>query len=278
MSLFPGRVLLINRDAILAPQDVGRSRNGSGRGNPSQNSVTVEIGMNPWSIILPSVAAGAGLCAWGAMHPAAQLFGPTVRRTGRDSALAVTFDDGPNPAVTPRLLDLLDQYQVRATFFLIGKHVRACPELASEIASRGHTIGNHTDTHPNLVWLSRPRIKDELDRCQEAIERATGRRTACMRPPYGFRGPFLDSALRQAGLSQVVMWSVSAYDWVPQPSERVVERLRRVRGRDIVLLHDGAPHALGGDRHHTVAALEFWLPRWKGAGLDFVTLDRIVAT
>ena len=231
--------------------------------------------MNPWSLILPSVAAGAGLCAWGAMHPAAQLFGPTVRRTGRESALALTFDDGPNPAVTPRLLDLLDQHRVRATFFLIGKHVRACPELAGEIAARGHTIGNHTDSHPNLVWLPQGRIKDELHRCQESIEQATGRGTVLMRPPYGFRGPFLDSAVRRAGLKHVVMWSASAHDWVPQPSEPVIERLRRVRGADIVLLHDGDPHALGGDRQHTIAALEFWLRRWKDAGLDFITLDTI---
>ena len=229
--------------------------------------------MNPLSIALPGLAAGAGLCAWGAFHPAAQLYGATLRRTGHDASVALTFDDGPNPAVTPELLDLLERYRARATFFLIGKHVRACPALASEIAARGHTLGNHTDTHPNLLWLSRRRIATELNHCQESIEKAAGRRAAWMRPPYGFRGPQLDGVVRHAGFRGVVMWSVMAFDWKPQPASRVIQRLRRVRGGDIVVLHDGDHRALGGDRQHIVGALQFWLPRWRDLGLEFVTLD-----
>jgi len=231
--------------------------------------------VNAWEIVLPAVGAGAGLCAWGALHPASQLFGPTIRRIRHDAQLALTFDDGPNPAVTPHLLDLLDRYQARATFFLIGRYVRACPGLAAESAARGHVLGNHTDTHPSLVWLSAGRIAEELNRCQEAIEQATGRRARWMRPPYGFRGPQLWSAVRQAGLEGVAMWSVTGRDWKMQPASRVVERLRRVRAGDIVLLHDGDPRALEGNRRHTLAALEACLPRWKDAGLEFVTLERI---
>jgi peptidoglycan/xylan/chitin deacetylase (PgdA/CDA1 family) len=220
---------------------------------------------------------GAGLAAWGAFHPASQLFGPTLRLTGRKGAIALTFDDGPNPAATPQLLDLLDRNGVRATFFLIGKHVRACPQLAANIAARGHVLGNHTETHPHLTWLSTQGSETELQRCQEAIEQATGRAPQWMRPPYGSRGPQTASAVRQAGLRGVVMWSVWAWDWRPQPPQRVIERLRKVRGGDIVVLHDGAPEELGADRSHTVAALEHWLPRWKDAGLEFVTLDEIAA-
>ena len=242
--------------------------------------------MTFWHLALPGVAATAGVAAWGALHPASQLFGPTIRRipqerpgrTGRagfGSTVALTFDDGPNPAVTPQLLKLLDQYGVRASFFLIGQYVRACPALAAEIAGCGHTLGNHTDTHPSLLWLSRRGIAEELNRCQEAIERATGYRAAWMRPPYGFRGPQLAGAVRQAGIGSVVMWSISAVDWKPQLPSAVVKRLRAVSGGDIVLLHDGDSHALGGDRSHTLAALEFWLPRWKDAGLRFVSLDAI---
>lgn len=223
-----------------------------------------------------ALSTGAGLAAWGAFHPASQLFGPTIRRTGRSTAIAVTFDDGPNPAITPQLLDLLDQHGVRATFFLIGKHVRACPELAAEIAARGHVLANHTDTHPHLTWVSTRNSVEELQRCQEAIERATGHVCRWMRPPYGSRGPQSAGAVRAAGLRGVVMWSVLAWDWTPQPPERVIGRLRKVRGGDIVVLHDGAPEGLGADRAHNLAALEYWLPRWKGAGLEFVTLDEIV--
>src|SRR5690242_5558762 len=97
--------------------------------------------------VTPAVLAisfSTGMSAWGACHPRSQLFGRTRCDTGRDGTLALTFDDGPNPAVTPRLLDLLDRYDARATFFLIGRHVRACPALAADVAARGHAIGNHT--------------------------------------------------------------------------------------------------------------------------------------
>jgi peptidoglycan/xylan/chitin deacetylase (PgdA/CDA1 family) len=189
--------------------------------------------------------------------------------------MALTFDDGPNPAVTPRLLDLLSRHNVRANFFLIGKFVRACPALTAEIAARGHAIGNHTETHPNLVWLSPRRIAEELERCSEAIAAATGREARWMRPPYGFRGPQLAAVIRRLGGAGVMMWSAMARDWKPQPAEPVIERLRRARGGDIVLLHDGDHRRLGGDRQHTVAALEFWLPRWKDAGIRLVALDAV---
>ncbi|MGH9560957.1 MAG: polysaccharide deacetylase family protein, partial [Terracidiphilus sp.] len=120
------------------------------------------------------LAAAAGVFAWGAVAPSSQLFGPTVRHTGDASAVALTFDDGPNPAITPGLLNLLARHDVRATFFLIGEKVRAFPELAKEIAERGHSIGNHTDTHPQLTFLSPRRIREELLRCNDAVVAATG--------------------------------------------------------------------------------------------------------
>jgi peptidoglycan/xylan/chitin deacetylase (PgdA/CDA1 family) len=223
----------------------------------------------PAVLVIPVVA---GICAWSAYHPSSQLFGPTRRKTERGRTLALTFDDGPNPAVTPRLLDLLDRYDARATFFLIGRHVRACPELAAEIALRGHTLGNHTDTHPNLFWLSRTQILGELRRCAASILEATGQRTTIMRPPYGVRAPQVHAAAREARLDPPIMWSKTARDWVPQPVARLTQRLAAVRAGDIVLLHDGFHRALGGDRQQTVHALEHWLPRWKAQGLDFVSV------
>ncbi len=231
--------------------------------------------MNDWFLTFPLVAGG-GLTAWAAAHPAAQLFGRTLCRTGRDSAIAVTFDDGPNPAITPRLLDLLDRHDVRATFFLIGRFVRETPQLAREIAARGHTLGNHTETHPNLFWLSSRQIRAELERCQEAIGSAAGRQPAWLRPPFGLRGPQLDSVAQQLGFGPMVMWRVIAYDWRPQPAANVIRRLSRVRGGDIVVLHDGGHRGLGADRRHSIEALEHWLPRWRDAGLEFVTIDQVV--
>src|SRR5215831_19049501 len=119
------------------------------------------LSMTPWTLLAP-IAAAAGVSAWGTFHPRSQLFGPVVRTAGDNCAL--TFDDGPNPAVTPRLLALLDKYQVPATFFLLGKYVREHPSLAAEIAARQHAIGNHTFSHPSLVFYSRSRIIEELQR------------------------------------------------------------------------------------------------------------------
>ncbi|HXQ25203.1 MAG TPA: polysaccharide deacetylase family protein [Candidatus Acidoferrales bacterium] len=230
---------------------------------------------------IPALAAAGGACvvggtlSWATVAPSSQLFGPTIRRTGDKSAVALTFDDGPNPAVTPALLDLLERQSINATFFLIGRHVRAFPALANEIGARGHVIGNHTETHPRLAFLPPARIADQLNRCDEAIEATTGKKPRWMRPPFGFRGPQLGGVVRKHGSAGVVMWSVWARDWKPQPPEPVIQRLRRVGGGDIVLLHDGDHRVLGGDRRHTVAALEHWLPRWKDAGIRFVTLDEI---
>jgi len=229
--------------------------------------------MTAWMAPLGVAAAGAGLFAWGACHPASQLFGPTTRHVATGT-VALTFDDGPNPAMTPRLLDLLERHGARATFFLIGRFVEAEPGLAAEIAARGHLIGNHTATHPSLVWRSPGRIAGELTRCQEAIERATGRRPAWLRPPYGFRGPHLQRIARRAGLGRIAMWSVTGYDWTPQPPDRLIGRLGRVRGGDIVLLHDGWHGGLGADRRHTVEALAHWLPRWVDQGLRLAAVER----
>ena len=241
--------------------------------------------MNPFPLVAAAGAFGAaGVVAWGAVSPSSELFGPTVRHTVSANQLALTFDDGPNPSVTPQLLELLDRHSVRAAFFLIGRFVRACPELASEIVARGHQIGNHTETHPNLFLQRRAGIRDELMRCQEAIASATrSDPPRWMRPPFGYRNPFLDGEAHRAGFQGVVMWSRLCGDWKPQAPEKLVARLAHVahpvqqrkagRHGEIVVLHDGDYHFLGGQRLHVVAALEYWLPRWRDGGIEFVTIE-----
>src|SRR4029077_18485154 len=107
--------------------------------------------MNPWIVAAPAIltTAAAGLGAYGAAYPRSQLFGRTVCRTNSPPKLALTLDDGPNPKITPKLLDLLDRLKARATFFIIGKHARECPDLLKETDSRGHVIGNQNDPHPD---------------------------------------------------------------------------------------------------------------------------------
>jgi len=241
--------------------------------------------LNSLPIMVPAIAAAAtsGIAAWGVVAPSSELFGPTVRHTDSARKIALTFDDGPNPAVTPRLLDLLDRHSARATFFLIGKFVRECPGLAQEISVRGHLLGNHTDTHANLFFQSPAGIRHELSQCQAAIATAIhADPPRWMRPPYGYRSPWLSREVRSAGMQGVVMWSRICWDWRPQPPDRLIARLARVArpGRpkgDIVVLHDGDHRALGGDRHHVVAALEHWIPRWRDAGIEFVTIESSAA-
>jgi peptidoglycan-N-acetylglucosamine deacetylase len=230
-------------------------------------------------IVGTGAAVVARILTWGAVALSSELFGSTLRHTPSSREIALTFDDGPNPAVTPQLLELFELYSVRATFFLIGKFAHSCPELVKEISMRGHLIGNHSYTHRNLFIRSPAGIREELSRCQDAIAAAAqAEPPRWMRPPYGFRSPLLQGECRRAGIRGIVMWSKICSDWKPRPPRQLIEklsgvaRLDRPHG-DIVVLHDGDHHALGGDRHHVVAALEHWLPRWRDAGMEFVTIE-----
>jgi len=235
------------------------------------------------------ITAAAGLTAYGAVNPASQLFGATIRHTASARDLAITFDDGPNPAMTPKLLDLLQRYQARATFFLIGRYVRECPDLVREISARGHTIGCHTDTHPNLLFAGPRRIHDEVFRGSDAIVSATATLPKWFRPPWGFRSPWLAAATRELNL-RVVMWSLLPSDWRAPSAAWLIDRMQPIGTRaaanaknatgagDILCLHDGYHARQNGDRAHTLAALEYCLPRWRDLGLKFATIDEAVST
>jgi peptidoglycan-N-acetylglucosamine deacetylase len=244
--------------------------------------------MNPALIGVPAAAAlASGITTYAAVHPRAQLFGATIRSTAAPLQLALTFDDGPNPAVTPLLLDLLDKYNARATFFMIGRFVRECPELTKEVAVRGHLIGNHTQTHPNLFWLSSRAIRSELQQCQSALQDTIGAAAKVFRPPYGLRNPWVVSTARELAM-QTVMWTLLPGDWREKPAEWLTVRMRPIAKRaqhmanrtsgDVLCLHDGAHRQLNGDRIRTLKALEYWLPRWRDLGLKFVTIAEAVNT
>jgi len=244
--------------------------------------------MDPWSIAIPGTAALVGsIVGYGAANSRSQIFGPTIFCTPLPNNLAITFDDGPNPAATPKLLDLLNRYQAKATFFVIGKFVRECTELTREIASRGHLIGNHTHTHPNLFWRGPETVRTELHSCQEAIFDATGQRAEFFRPPYGFRNPWVVAIAHACGM-RTVMWTLIPGDWKSKSAEWLSGRMRPIAAHarastsrpngDVLCLHDGAHRALGGDRSHTLAALEYWLPRWRDLGLKFVTISEAAQT
>src|SRR5258707_13454435 len=130
--------------------------------------------MNSLFIAVPGTVTALGAAAYGAAHPRSQLFGRTICRTNFARNLALTFDDGPNPSMTPKLLDLLDRHNAKATFFLIGRYVRECPELVQETVAPGHLVGNHTETHPNLFLATRRQIRIAARLCLDAISDALG--------------------------------------------------------------------------------------------------------
>ncbi|MBI2678034.1 MAG: polysaccharide deacetylase family protein [Candidatus Koribacter versatilis] len=229
-------------------------------------------------IIAGVAAAGAagGVFAYGAAAAKSQLFGTTFfGAPGASKQIALTYDDGPNDPWTGKLLDVLDKHSVRATFFLIGKYVEMRPEIARAVAQRGHVVGNHTFSHPNLIFTSQNALRGELERTEAVITQAIGQHSRLFRPPFGARRPATLRVARAIGL-EPILWSVKCWDWTAPSADYIVEKARqRIRGGDVVLLHDGGHVAFGAGRGHTVEASDELIRRYKGEGYEFVTVPEM---
>ena len=190
--------------------------------------------------------------------------------------IALTFDDGPNDPHTFHLLDVLAKYKVRATFFFIGRYVRQRPDIVREVAARGHVIGNHTFTHPLLIFEPAGGIRRELLQCRDAITEAIGDHSNLFRPPWGGRRPGVFGLVRRLGL-EPIMWNVTGYDWNAPSTDYIEQKVtRRIRGGDVVLLHDGSHAAFGGDRSKTVQVVDRIIPRYQAQGYEFVTVPEMM--
>ena len=229
-----------------------------------------------WPYITLASAAAASYAGYATMAPTSQLYGRTLTRGSDPRQMALTFDDGPNDPHTMHLLDVLAKHNARATFFLIGKYVRQRPEIARAIRAAGHEIGNHTDSHPNLVLVSARRLRQELTDCNNALEDALGSKVSLFRPPFGGRRPNVLRTARAMGLNPV-MWSVTGFDWSARSADQIVKKVsgqvdsRPGRQGEIVLLHDGGHLAFGTDRSFTVEATRTLLESY--AGKEFVTIS-----
>jgi peptidoglycan/xylan/chitin deacetylase (PgdA/CDA1 family) len=221
----------------------------------------------------------AGGYAYAAQWPTSQLFGRTVVAGSDIQEVALTFDDGPNDPYTFQLLELLARHQVRATFFLVGGYVRRRPEIARAVRQAGHLVGNHTMTHPSLLWERPARVREELAGCSAVIEDATGEAVKWFRPPFGSRRPDVLNTAMELGLTPV-MWNITAHDWDATDPQTLAARVqrglrsnqRRHRSSNL-LLHDGGHLQLGTDRSVTLEATRMLLEAWAGSGLRFVTVD-----
>jgi peptidoglycan-N-acetylglucosamine deacetylase len=225
-----------------------------------------------------AVGLVAGGCAYAALSPGSQIFGRTLIAARRPDELALTFDDGPNPAWTPRLLDILAAHSVRATFFMIGSFVQAEPALVRRVAEEGHLIGNHSWSHPNLARTQADLVVEELARTCDVLGQRLGKPVRFFRPPYGARRPFVLRAARDLGMTPVT-WNAMTSDWSDPSADRIREQLmskietNRRRGRaSNIVLHDGGHRALGMDRGPSVTAAGQLLAHYK-ATRNFVTLD-----
>src|SRR5580700_4193574 len=186
-----------------------------------------------------TAAAGAAAAGYQSMSPTGQWFGPTFAHGIRGSRqIALTYDDGPNDPHTLHLLDVLAKHNVRATFFMIGRHVRQRPDIARAVAQAGHVIGNHTFTHPLLLFESEAQTRIQLVDCRQALKDAIGDHSHLFRPPFGGRRPATIRVARDLGL-QTVMWNVTGYDWRVPPAAVIEQKVvRQMRGGAVILLHD----------------------------------------
>jgi peptidoglycan/xylan/chitin deacetylase (PgdA/CDA1 family) len=217
-----------------------------------------------------SVIGGA---VHGAFHRNSPLFGPALGKIESDrKVVALTFDDGPNPVATPKILDTLRQKGVRATFFVLGSHAERWPELVRRIAHEGHQIGNHGYFHRKLQFKSPFYVSRDIRLGIRAIKRAGAPAPKYFRAPHGFRSPWTTPIASSYG-ERTVGWSLGVWDSDRPGVEEIVRRtLEGIEPGSIVLLHDGDGYNPDGDRMQTAAALPLIIDRLKQEGYEFATL------
>jgi peptidoglycan/xylan/chitin deacetylase (PgdA/CDA1 family) len=224
-------------------------------------------------VVLGAAAAALVSAGYQSMSPTGQWYGRTFTGLSRRSRqIALTFDDGPNDPYTPQLLDVLARHNVKATFFMLGGYVQARPDLARIVAEAGHVIGNHTFSHPNLIFVPANRARKEIEDCHRALTDAVGEHSRLFRPPFGGRRPASLRVARALGL-EPIMWNVTGYDWKAPSPEYIEQKIaNRLRGGSVILLHDGGHERMGVDRSKTVVATERVIERCKTEGYEFVTV------
>jgi peptidoglycan/xylan/chitin deacetylase (PgdA/CDA1 family) len=203
-----------------------------------------------------AVLAPLGLLAYGALSPNARLFGPVVSRGPANvRAVYLTFDDGPSPTATERIVDTLGELAVPAAFFLLGRHVRLHPALARRVGESPHLIGNHTETHGKLHLAGPARVERELALAHAVIEGEAGRAPVAFRAPHGYRSPFVRDAAARRGYT-VFGWTLGVWDSARPGVEEIRRRVRAgLRPGTVLLLHDGDGADPKGDRAQTAAAV-----------------------
>ena len=179
--------------------------------------------------------------------------------------VALTYDDGPNPVYTEKLLQVLEEAHVQASFFMMGKQVENYPQVVKQVAAKGHLIGNHTYSHVNVCQLSEGQVKEEIQKTNELIYECCGRTPEWFRPPFGCNREKLISEMHM----YQVFWNVDPLDWSVQNTGTIVNHvLKYVKDGDIILMHDAYPT--------TVEATKILIPKLQEMGYTFVTVDEMI--
>jgi peptidoglycan/xylan/chitin deacetylase (PgdA/CDA1 family) len=230
-----------------------------------------------WPWIAATLVSSHAVLFGNSLAPRSRLLGPNMVRlpaaAARRGEIALTFDDGPDPEITPRVLDILDARGARASFFCIGERARECPALVREIVRRGHSVENHSLYHSTCFgWYGLAKLKSELRAAQAVLSEITGCAPEFFRAPFGMRNPLLDPALAVCGL-RYVSWTRRAFDVVDESAPRVLRRLTSgLAAGDLLVLHDGSAARARSGPATVLAALPPFLERSAASGLKVVSL------
>ncbi len=193
------------------------------------------------------------------------------RSSCSDKRIALTFDDGPHPRYTGEILSILKEYNVTATFFIIGVNAENYPDALRKIAESGCEIGNHTYSHANLRHMNHEEIKKEIQKCEDVLSKTIGVRPVVFRPPEGMYPNDATEIMENLGYD-IILWSIDTMDWAMNPSYQI-ERLvmKETKGGDIILMHD---YVSGGNT--TCQALRKMIPNLLSRGYEFVTVSQLI--
>ncbi len=208
-----------------------------------------------------------------------QLVGKSIRNIKtREKVVALTFDDGPNPPYTNQILEVLDKHNVKATFFMTGKHIKQSPQTLIDVYRQGHEIGNHSWSHKVLVGKSSKSIREEINSTDKLIRDLGYKGTIYFRAPKGLKFVALPKILKEQNRYNI-LFDVIGWDWTNPGTEKIVKNvIKKVRPGSIILLHDGNGDVdfIGTDRSQTVAATDIIIQQLKKQKYMFATISELL--
>lgn len=219
-----------------------------------------------WTIIISIVVLFNVILAFGILFLRFEYFYPAVYKNSAPEVI-LTFDDGPDPVHTSEVLDILQKYEIKALFFVIGKKAMEHPELIRRIIDEGHEIGNHTQNHPIFFAMySRKKIAAEIDEAEKNLAQLTEREIRIFRPPIGYMNPSIASVLKKRNL-KIIGWNVRSYDSFKNEEQLLTRLIRLTKKGSIVLMHDNLAH--------TSAVLEAYIQRAQSNGIIFAKQEQL---